>query len=455
MNDIFIKSTIFSLLLSSSMGIAQADMTINVKNAPSADEAFNDATPATPVGGNPGTTLGEQRQLAFNYAMDIISQSLNSVAPIKVRLKTLDIPSNEFGTILAGAGPLFFLNGQEAGWTDGVSAKILYPSALAKKISKSSLSEEGLLPPNNVDIVIVFNTAVDDGIVYDEAGSTWSWYYGLDAQPQGYDVDFVETVLHEMLHGLGFLDGMYYTNKEAPDGSYYFGDPLIYDTFLHQASTTPSALSAMNQNKRLKALTSEQLYWDGTVGNFYSQKLTDGLNGNNVKMFAPTTFQPGSSISHSDETVFPDDLMEAYSNETASHNLRFGAAVLSDIGWGNYSDLKITAELPQKNVMPNISYTLAMTVSNIGMQAAPDSVLTYTLPTNTELMVPADTSQGKCTTAGKQLKCELGTITAGRTVNINARLISSTSGKLTHAVKASADIVEADITNNKASVTSN
>jgi len=112
MNDIFIKSTIFSLLLSSSMGIAQADMTINVKYAPSTDEAFNDATPAKPVPGNPGTTLGEQRQLAFNYAMDIISQSLNSVAPIKVRLKTLDIPSNEFGTILAGAGPLFFLNGQ-------------------------------------------------------------------------------------------------------------------------------------------------------------------------------------------------------------------------------------------------------------------------------------------------------------------------------------------------------
>ena len=38
-------------------------------NAPGV--GFNDATPAAPVGGNPGTTVGQQRLNAFQYAADI------------------------------------------------------------------------------------------------------------------------------------------------------------------------------------------------------------------------------------------------------------------------------------------------------------------------------------------------------------------------------------------------
>ena len=37
---------------------------------------FNDPTPVTPVGGNPGTTLGEQRLIAFDHAAKIWSARL-------------------------------------------------------------------------------------------------------------------------------------------------------------------------------------------------------------------------------------------------------------------------------------------------------------------------------------------------------------------------------------------
>ncbi len=37
--------------------------TITIVNLDGAGEGFNDATPATPVGGNPGITVGEQRLL--------------------------------------------------------------------------------------------------------------------------------------------------------------------------------------------------------------------------------------------------------------------------------------------------------------------------------------------------------------------------------------------------------
>ena len=39
---------------------ASAEATLTMQNADTAGEGFNDATPATPVGGNAGTTLGER-----------------------------------------------------------------------------------------------------------------------------------------------------------------------------------------------------------------------------------------------------------------------------------------------------------------------------------------------------------------------------------------------------------
>jgi hypothetical protein len=39
--------------------------TILLVNNDAAGQGFNDPTPATPVGGNTGTTIGAQRQIAF------------------------------------------------------------------------------------------------------------------------------------------------------------------------------------------------------------------------------------------------------------------------------------------------------------------------------------------------------------------------------------------------------
>ncbi len=39
---------------------------------------FNDKTPADPVGGNPGTTLGDQRLNVFKYAADVWAGLLDS-----------------------------------------------------------------------------------------------------------------------------------------------------------------------------------------------------------------------------------------------------------------------------------------------------------------------------------------------------------------------------------------
>src|SRR5687767_11531911 len=47
-------------------------------------EGFNDPTVVAPVGGNPGTTLGEQRLLAFQHAANIWAQTLDSGVEIRI-----------------------------------------------------------------------------------------------------------------------------------------------------------------------------------------------------------------------------------------------------------------------------------------------------------------------------------------------------------------------------------
>ena len=54
-------------LIAGSAGAA----TITIINLDGAGEGFNDPTPAAPVGGNPGTTIGAQRLFVFNHAAGI------------------------------------------------------------------------------------------------------------------------------------------------------------------------------------------------------------------------------------------------------------------------------------------------------------------------------------------------------------------------------------------------
>src|ERR1041384_6177455 len=62
-----------------------AGSTINIDNADQPGVGFNDTTPATPCGGNSGTTLGQQRLIAFQTAASIWGATLNSGPAITIR----------------------------------------------------------------------------------------------------------------------------------------------------------------------------------------------------------------------------------------------------------------------------------------------------------------------------------------------------------------------------------
>ena len=64
---------------------ASADANIILNNVDNPGEGFNDLTEVAPVGGNTGTTLGQQRQLVMEYALATWGARLNSGPTIVVR----------------------------------------------------------------------------------------------------------------------------------------------------------------------------------------------------------------------------------------------------------------------------------------------------------------------------------------------------------------------------------
>ncbi|MDQ2989428.1 MAG: peptidase, partial [Pseudomonadota bacterium] len=63
---------------------AQAAATIVFINRNDAGVGFNDPAVVAPVGGNAGTTLGQQRLIAFQHAADIWGATLTSSVTIRV-----------------------------------------------------------------------------------------------------------------------------------------------------------------------------------------------------------------------------------------------------------------------------------------------------------------------------------------------------------------------------------
>ena len=72
-------------LAASPDAFAAPSATIIIQNNDAAGAGFNDPTPAAPVGANTGTTVGQQRLNAFQYAADIWGSILDSPVTIYIQ----------------------------------------------------------------------------------------------------------------------------------------------------------------------------------------------------------------------------------------------------------------------------------------------------------------------------------------------------------------------------------
>ena len=211
--------------------------TVNVVNMDGPNEGFNDTTPFTAVGGNNATTLGQARLNAFRYAASLIGDQLTSSVVISVEAEMNPLGGTSTSTTLGSAGAVYLFKD----FPGAPQTSTWYVPALANKISGSDLN------PAANDIGATFNSDLDGTIVLGDI----KWYYGLDGAPPGNDTDFVSTVLHEIIHGLGFT-----TQVDLGSGMKAAGFDDAYIMFLEYHGATPADYPSMTDAGRIAASTS-------------------------------------------------------------------------------------------------------------------------------------------------------------------------------------------------------
>lgn len=226
-------------------GAAHAGATIRIINANGAGEGFNDPTPAAPVGGNTGATLGEQRLLAFTHAANKWAATLDS--PVEIRILTAFVPMacSANSAVLAAAGTTYIF----AEFTNSPRPESWYPAPLANKIAGGDL-----LGPDESHIVAVFNSRVGQAA---DCMPGSAFYLGLDGVHGG-QIDLVTVMLHEMAHGLGFQ-----TFTDGATGAQVQDRPSVWDHYLLDTRTGKNWAAMSAAERAASATGGDVLAWSG------------------------------------------------------------------------------------------------------------------------------------------------------------------------------------------------
>jgi hypothetical protein len=229
-----------------------ANATITIINLDGPNEGFNDTTPAAPVGGNPGTTLGQQRLIAFQHAANIWGATLDSNTVIRIQAAFNPLAAG----VLGSAGTTFIFRDFPgiAGFPGAEFPATWYGSALADKRAGTELNTN----PAANDINAQFN-------------SNFNFYLGLDNN-HGASPDLVVVLLHEFGHGLNFQT---FVNPSTGANNGGFTD--IYARHLMDA-TLGLHWNEMTQAQRQAAATKfGRVIWDGpNVASFVPDVLVFG-----------------------------------------------------------------------------------------------------------------------------------------------------------------------------------
>src|SRR5688500_16298276 len=97
------NKTLLALALTLASGTAFAS-TITPVNLDPAGSGLNDPTAAAPIGLNPGTTVGEQRRIAYQFAADLWGAVLNSDIEVRVGASFQPLSCDATGGVLGSAG---------------------------------------------------------------------------------------------------------------------------------------------------------------------------------------------------------------------------------------------------------------------------------------------------------------------------------------------------------------
>lgn len=316
---------------------------------------WTDATAVSPVGGNPGTTLGAQRQNALKYAVQQITQQLQPPVPITIRACWDSLGGSATSAVIAHATPVTFLIDEPD--FGGYVLPLRYTwYSITEAVRQGGTSQCSLIGggPNNgcdnEEIEAVFNTDIGSSTVI--GGRAFYFGYSTGSDPSA--IDFVSVAMHELTHGMGFI-GLANTDAtlgpigaKAGIGSgsiaYQNLDSGPYDdVFDVQAAIVNTAdntykpfmgyeVNGSGDAARAGALISVNgLRWSEQTAVAASVNQLHALNApaSFPLLYAPNPISNGSTLSH---TVQAGDLMNA--NYNAARTMGLSVPMLAPLGWG-------------------------------------------------------------------------------------------------------------------------
>ena len=200
-------------------------------------------------------------------AVDVWAANFSSSVPVSVDATWGR--SSSWG-ILGSARPASFYS-SFAGAPD---PSLWYPSALANALAGKDLDKA------SPEIVIQVN-------------SSGQWNTRGDGSPTSNEYDLESVFLHEIAHGLGFLSNDAY-DQFSGIGS--LDQPTPYDAYSQTADGQRLA-DLPTPSLELGRVLTTSLVWSGPLG-------VKANKGEKPKLYTPTTYEPGSSTSHLDESTF-------------------------------------------------------------------------------------------------------------------------------------------------------
>ncbi|HMB51778.1 MAG TPA: PA domain-containing protein [Thermoanaerobaculia bacterium] len=250
----FVTLTVAVALASVALPASAANIILVNADPPGA--GLNDPTPVAPVGGNPGTTLGQQRINVYLLAADIWGQTLDSNSPVFVGASFAALSCTPTSGTLGSAGTTFIFRN----FPGAPLADTWYHSALADAIAGADLN------PGFIDVNSRFNSRIgtDPGCLTGR-----NWYYGFDHQTGG-DFDFLNVVAHEIGHGLGFSNFVNESTGALQSGFTDVFADLTYDV------TTGKTWTVMTQAERAaSAVNDRNVVWIGAESTAQAANLLD------------------------------------------------------------------------------------------------------------------------------------------------------------------------------------
>jgi PA domain. len=226
-----------------------------IQNTNAAGVGFNDTTPVAPVGGNTGTTIGQQRLNVFQKAVDIWGALIDSKVDIIIdaSFASLTCTSNSGTLGQAGATKIF------RNFDNAPQQNVWYVVALANALAGRDLNGGG------PSIHAQFNSDLDTPNCLGGRG----WYYGFDTN-HGTQEDLLVVLLHELGHGLGFAS---VTNGTT--GAMNSDFPSTFEQ--HMLDTTSGIhWSQMTNDQRLtSSINDQKVVWDGASTTAAALKFLD------------------------------------------------------------------------------------------------------------------------------------------------------------------------------------